>query len=105
MKSRSSSKSSKLSGFWSRRFSWPANPAKPTYFRNLVVNQTPIPGLPSLPFSEFVPIKHTLSDTKIMAENPCCPMHNAPENALTGIANYNCPLRPERQLILLTQMY
>ena len=30
-------------------------------FRNLVVSQTQIPSLPSLPFSELAPIKHTLN--------------------------------------------
>ena len=30
-------------------------------FRNLVVIQTQIPSLPSLPFSELAPIKHTLT--------------------------------------------
>ena len=30
-------------------------------FQNLVVNQTQIPSLPILPFSELLPIKHTLN--------------------------------------------
>ena len=34
-------------------------------FRNLVVNQTQISSLPSLPFSELAPVKHTLNLSSI----------------------------------------
>ena len=47
--------------FWSRRFSRPAKPAKPAVF-GIGVNEIQIPILPSLPFSELVPIKHMKYD-------------------------------------------
>ena len=48
-------------------------------FRNLVVNQTQIPSLPRLPFSELAPIKHTPSYVLITRVNlNLC--HTAPES-------------------------
>ena len=62
MRTRISPKSSKkLLAFRSRRFRRPFKPAKTCQtcrLRNLGVSQTQIPSLPSLPFSELVPIKH-----------------------------------------------
>ena len=59
MKTRISPKSAEPSTCWSRRFGRPFKTAKTCRFRNLVVNQTQIPSLTSLLFTEFAPIKHT----------------------------------------------
>ena len=46
---------------WSKGLSRPFRPAKPAVFGILGVNQTQIPSVQSLPFSELVPIRHTHS--------------------------------------------